>query len=174
MPNSKKVELVAQLKEKVARSKSIIFTEYQGLSVNQINDLRGKVEDSGAEMVVAKNTLLKIALKDEKVGGKELDEHLKGPTASIFAYEDAIAPLKALVEFAKTAELPTLKAGYVDGVYSKASDLEILSNLPSREELLAQVVGTMKRPISGLVTALGATQRNFVYALSAIAEKKEN
>ena len=173
MPNNKNLDLVAKLKDKIAKSKSVIFTEYHGLDVNQVNDLRSKIKDSGAEMVVAKNTLLKIALNDENLGGDEVDKQLSGPTASVFSYEDAISPLKTLVEFAKDTELPKLKGGLVEGVFNNATQLETLSKLPSKQELLGQVVGALSSPITGFLNALNGKQRDFVYTLSAIADKKK-
>jgi large subunit ribosomal protein L10 len=172
MPNQAKIEKVNKLRDKIADAKSIIFAEYHGLNANQVNELRSQVKEAGAEMSVAKNTLMKIALDKEKVGSKEVHEKLKGPVATFFTHEDAIAPLKALVEFAKKFELPTIKIGIIDGEVASAEKLEILSKLPSKEELLARIIGSLKSSITGFVNVLGGSQKKLVYALSAVADKK--
>ncbi|MDC0449193.1 50S ribosomal protein L10 [bacterium] len=173
MPNQKNIQAVRDLKEKILKAKSITFAEYHGLDVNKLNDLRSKIKDDEAEMLVTKNTLLKIALDEAKIkGAKEAAQDLKGPTAVIFSYSDALAPLKTIFEFAKTLELPKVKSAFIEGVYNNTAQVAILSQLPSREELLTKVVITLNSPISGFVNVLGGTQRKVVYALSAIAEKR--
>lgn len=161
-------EDVAFLKQKVTEAKSIIFTDYQKLNANQMSDLRSKLRDIGAEVSVAKNTLLGIALEDNKI-------ELKGPTMTIFSYEDAIEGIKILFDFSKDNEdIPQVKAGIVEGVYTDANQLETLSNLPSKDQLRAQVVGGLKSPLNGLVNTLGGVQKSFVYALADIARNKED
>ena len=172
MPNNIKVEKVNELKAKVAKAKSMVFAEYHGLDANKVNELRAAIKESGAEMSVGKNTLLKIALEEEKLGSEELTDTLKGPVATVFSYEDAIAPLKAISDFSKQFELPTIKAGIVDGKFVDAAKIKILSELPSRDELIAKIVGSLKSPLSGIANVLSGTKRNFVYALSAVADKK--
>jgi len=172
MPNEKKLEKVAELKEKISQAKSVVFAEYHGLNANQVNDLRAKVREAGGEMSVAKNTLVKIALQENNASSKEIEEGLEGPVATFFGFEDPIAPIKALAEFAKKIELPKMKVGLVDGVVATAEKLAILSQLPSKEELLARVVGGMKSPLSGFVNVIGGTRKNLVYVLSAVAGKK--
>ena len=160
-------EQVDLLKEKIDRSKSVIFTDYQGLSAQQMSDLRLMLKDQGADATVGKNTLLKIALDSEV-------EELTGPTLTVFAYEDPISSIKVLLEYAEQNEdKPVVKAGLVDGILTNAADLEVLSKLPSKEQLLAQIVGGMKAPINNFVGVLGGVQRNFVYALAEIAKQKE-
>lgn len=173
MPNNKNVETVSKLREKLTGAKSVVFAEYHGLSANQVNELRNKIKESGGEMSVAKNSLVKIALKEEKLGSAEVDASLEGPVATFISYEDAIAPIKVLAEFSKKINLPKMKAGIVDGVFTSFEKLQILSQLPSREQLLARVVGGMKAPLSGFVNVVGGTRRNLVYVLSAIADKKK-
>lgn len=172
MPNEKNLNKVEELKEKLAKAKSVVFAEYHGLDANQTSDLRMKINENGGEMTVAKNTLMKIALKEENMGSDELDENLEGPVATFFAYEDAISPIKALVDFAKELELPKIKAGIFEGKFANLEKIKVLSELPSKEELLARVVGGLKSPISGFVNALGGTRNNLVYVLSAVADKK--
>ncbi len=173
MPNTKNTELVQELRTKVAKSKSIIFANIQGLKSNDTNDLRQKLKDQNAEVAMAKNTLLEIALKQENKDVTKVSGDLKGSTIAIFGYNDPIAPIKALVEFAKKFELIKIKSGLVDDKYASAADVDTLSKLPSKEQLIAQVLGTMKSPLSGFVNVLSGTPRKLVYALSAIAKHKE-
>ena len=152
MPNTKKIQTVEELREKIKKAKSITFADYLGLSADNINDLRAKALENDTEVEVAKNTLLKVALKEENIDTDSLENDLKGPTAAFFSYGDPIAVIKTIFAFAQQTE--------------------ILSNLPSRDELIAQTVWGLKSPLSGLVNTLGGVQRKFVYALSAIKDKK--
>ena len=142
------------------------------MDANKINELRATMAQTGAEVSVAKNTLLKVALKQEKVTDETLIQSLQGPNATIFAYTDGIATLKALFDFAKKFELPKIKAGIVDGMVATAEKLLVLSNLPGRDRLLGQFVYTLKSPLTGFANVLGGSQRKMVYALKAIADKK--
>lgn len=169
----KNIDKVNELKDKISKSNSMIFAEYHGLDANKVNELRAVIKETGAEMTIVKNTLLKIALEKEKAGSKELNEQLEGPIATVFSYEDSIAPIKAIAEFAEKFEFPTIKAGIIDGEFTNAAKMMILSKLPSRDELIAKLVGSLKSPLSGIISVLGGSQRNFVYALSAIADKRK-
>ena len=100
MPNQKNTNTIEQLKEKVKKAKSITFVDYLGLKVNDINELRQQMTDQEAEPVIARNTLIKLALKEEGMESEAIDEQLKGPTAAIFSYKDPVAYLKPLYEFA--------------------------------------------------------------------------
>jgi large subunit ribosomal protein L10 len=170
MPNQKNQELVTGLREKVKKAKAMVFAEYKGLDANSMNALKGKVREENAEIAIAKNTLLKKALEEENVDTKDLQ--LDGQLATVFAYEDAISPLKKLTEFAKEFSLPEIKFGLIEGIFNDKGQLEILSKLPGKDQLIAQVVGGLKSPINGIVNVLGGPQRKLVYALSAIAEKR--
>ncbi len=172
MPNQKNTETVKVLREKVSKAKSIIFADFKGLAANNASDLRQQMHDQNAEVSVSKNTLLKIALNEEKVATDKLEEHLKGNTVAIFSYDDAIAPLKPLVEFAKKFELLKIKAAVINGIFADAAQVDTISKLPSREQLIAQVIGTMKSPLSGFVNVLSGSKRKFVYAIKAIADAK--
>lgn len=173
MPNDKNKTLVADLREKVAKAKAITFTEYTGLKATDLNDLRSKMRDIDAEVSVSKNTLMKLALREENVKVEEAEKDLEGPTAVIFAYGDPVAPIKTLFDFIKKFELPKIKSAIFDGRYSTAAQVETISKLPSKEQLVAQVVGGMKSPLNGIVGALNGVQRKFVYAMAAVADKKK-
>ena len=159
---------VEALKTKIENAKSIVFADYHGLGAQKMSELRLKLRDDGAETNITKNTLMKIALKEQAI-------ELNGPTMTVFSYEDAIASIKTLFEFAElNDDLPTVKAGIVEGQFTSAENLNVLSKLPGKEQLIAQVIGTMQQPITGIVGVLNSVQRNFVYALSEIAKKKES
>ena len=172
MTNQKNIDKVNKLKEKLQKAKSITFIDYQGLDVNKINDFRQKMTDEEAESVVEKNTLLKLSMEEEGIDTKELETHLKGPTAAIFSYKDPVAHLKPLYNFIGEFELPRVKCALINGVYTVSETIEQISKLPSRDELLAKVVGGMKSPITGIVNVLGETKRNLVTVLSKIADSK--
>jgi len=173
MTNIKNKEIVTGLGDKLEGAKSVVFVDYTGLDANKLNELRKQVRSEGAELSIAKNTLMKLALLEKKGGemAGKLAEKLKGQMMTLLSYEDAVAPLKKLVDFAKVYEVPVVITGIFDGKVVSAEKIAELSELPSREELLSRVVGGLKAPLAGVANVLGGTQRKFVYALSAISEK---
>lgn len=166
MPSAHNVAQVELLKEKFERSKSVAIFEYSGTSgVDQV-DLRTAVSEAGGEVFVAKNRLIKIAL-----GKEELGESLEGMNAVVFAYEDAVSPLKKLFEFHSEAKKLTIKQGLMDDKVLSPAQVEALSKLPSKSELIATLISRLNGPAYGLANVLKAGQRNLVYALKAIADK---
>lgn len=166
-----KAEMVTEIKEKLHSAKSIVVTDYMGLNVAQITELRRKLRESKVEYKVYKNTLAQIALKELDING--LEEYLKGPTALAFSYDDAVAPAKVLVEYQKKNEKLKVRAGIVEGKVYDNTQIVALSKLPSRNELLSQLLRTMQGPITGIVTVLSGNMRNMVCVLNAIKEQKE-
>ena len=173
MPNTKKANTIQNLQEKIQKAKSITFVDYLGLSVNNISDFRSKIREIDGETVVTKNTLLKIALKEEKYPEKDFKEKLDGPTAAIFSYSDPFSPIKTIFEFSKRLELPKVKFSFIEKAYTSAEDVKTISELPSKEELLTKIVGSLNSPLSGFINVLGGTQRNFVSVISRIADTKK-
>lgn len=165
----KKREKVATLSEKIARSKSLAFAAYHGLSANQINTLRQKIKEAGGEMLVEKNTLLSRALTKNKL--PVTSDQLIGPTSVIFAYDDEISPIKQIAAINKETGFPTFKFGFLGQDVLDASALEKLSTLPTKEQLRAKVVGSISSPIYGFVNVLFANMRNLVSVLDQIAQK---
>ncbi|MBI2430399.1 MAG: 50S ribosomal protein L10 [Candidatus Levybacteria bacterium] len=163
--NDKKVAIVAQLSQKASKAKAVVFTNYQGMTHPQLEQLKKALKNTQAEMVVAKNTLLKIALGQ--------NQNLEGPTGTIFAYEDVVNPLKELAKTIKTLKLPLIKFGIIEGRVLAEADIVRLSTLPSREVLLAQFVGGIKAPLYGLHRALNWNIQKFVMTLQVIKDKKE-
>ncbi len=174
MGKIKNKETVKSLKEKVSKAKSIVLADYRGISAGQANELRAKLKAENSEMIVAKNTLLQVALKEENIETKEIKKDLEGPTMAVFSFEDPVTPIKAIFEFAKKLELPKIKSALIEGVYADSAKVQEIKEIPSKEVLLGRMVGGMKAPLSGFANVLGGVQRNFVYALNAIAKKKDN
>lgn len=163
----KKQVIVAEVADKVGKAKIMVFTNYQGMTHKQLEEFKKALRTVNAELVVVKNTLLKRALGEKAEG---IDLNL--PTATLFAYEDPIAPLKELAKLIKTLQLPHIKQGYFEGKVVTETDVMKLSTLPSREVLLGQLVGTLKSPIYGLHRALNWNIQKLVLTLSAIQKTK--
>src|SRR3989344_4032019 len=111
--------------------------------------------------------------KEEKLDVEKVKGHLKGPTLALFSYKDSVSPLKALAEFIKKVELPVIKGAFIEKEYFNAEKVIEISNLPSKDQLISQVVWGLKSPLSSFVNVLGGSQRKLVYALSALAKKKQ-
>ncbi|MDP2632140.1 MAG: 50S ribosomal protein L10 [Candidatus Curtissbacteria bacterium] len=169
-----KESTVKSLGEKVARSKTLVFADYHGLTVNQISDLRAKIKDAGGEMLVTKNTLMKRVLESLKfdIPAKEKQSSkFEGPTATIFSYDDEVAPTKAVAEAAKVTGIPKFKFGFFGRDFMDTAQVEALSKIPSRPELHAKLVGSLSSPIYGFVQVLSANIRNLVSILDQVAKK---
>jgi large subunit ribosomal protein L10 len=164
-----KVRVIEELAEKL-RGGSAVLVNYQGMDVAQSTQLRARSREAGVEFVVAKNTLTRRAAGE--AGVEDLSEYLVGPTALAFS-EDPVASAKLMAEFADQVESFALKGGLLEGgrVLDEA-EVVALSRLPGREQLLAQVVGGISSPLTGLVNVLNNTVQGLVVALNQIAEQK--
>lgn len=171
MKLDEKKTIVADLQDRFTRSKLAIVVDYQGLDVQAITDLRRQLRDAGVEFQVVKNTLLRRAAADTAVNN--LAEFFIGPSAVALSFDDPVAPAKVLTEFAKKNEKLEIKAGIMDAKTLDPNAIKALSNLPSREELLAQVLSAMNAVPTGLVRVLNAVPQNFMNVLQAIKEQKE-
>lgn len=174
MPKTKiqKQEILRNLSEKIKKSKSVIFTGFNALTVKDNEELRNKLKEENSEYYVAKKTLIDLAFKDSKI--KDLNiKGLDGRVAAVFSYEDEVAAAKIVGNFRKEKKDNIFFLGGVleDKLLSQ-EEVEALSKLPSRAELYAKVVGSMNAPVSGFVNALAGNIRNLVYVLKAIEEKK--
>lgn len=167
----KKQQIVAELSEKVAKAKALVFTNFQGMTNIQIEELKKTLKNVDAELVVAKNTLLARSLENEKLKIED-KKSLEGPTATLFAYSDIVNPIKTVVASFKKIKLPVIKFGIVEGKILAEAEISRLSTLPSREQLIAQVVYGMKAPIYGLHRALNWNLQKLVLTLKAIENKK--
>ncbi len=166
-----KVATVAEIAAKLAASQAVFVTEYRGLSVKQIAGVRNALRPGGAELVVYKNTLAKIAVADAGIDG--LDEILVGPTALTFVTGDIAGAAKALRDQSKTMPQLVIKGGTLGGIALSADDVNALADLPSREELLAQIAGAFQAPLVKTAGLLSALPRKFAYGLQALIEKQE-
>lgn len=162
---------VAELKDLLTSSKGVVLVDYCGLTVAEDTELRSKMREAGVKYMVAKNTFIRIAAQEAGIEG--LDAYLEHNTAVAFSAEDPVAPAKILNDFSKDHKALEIKAGILDGKVIGLDEVKAVAELPSREELLAKLVGNMQAPISGLVNVLQGTIRNFVYTLEAVRQKKE-
>lgn len=166
-----KETIVDDLKEKFAKAQVVILTDYRGLNVKDITELRRQLREEGIEYKVVKNTLTKLAVN--KVGITDLDTYLEGPTAMAFSFEDPVQPAKILSKFAKAYEKLEIKAGILQGKVIDIISIKELAELPSREVLLSKVLGVFQAPLAGFAGALQGNFRNVVYALDAVRQEKE-
>lgn len=169
MPNLKNQQAVKNLTEKFKSMKGMILTEYHGLTVEEISELRSKLRPLNSEYAVVKNTLSEIALKE---AGIEAGENFAGPTALVIENDDIVSPAKAVMDFAKTHAKLKVKAGFMEGKFVSAAVVEQLSSLPSKDVLIAKMLGSMNAPITGFVNVLAANIRGLVTVLDAIGKKQ--
>lgn len=172
MPTPQKAAQIDALAESFERSQLTVVADYRGLSVSQLQELRGNLRQSNAEFTIAKNTLTRIAAG--RVGVEISDEHLDGPTALMFAYEDVVAPAKALTDFVRSSRMLELKVGVMEGQTLDLSELTALASMPPREELLGKLVGMLASPMARVVGVLGGPSRSMAYVLNARAEQIGN
>ncbi len=170
MPTQAKNDVVTEIKEKLTACGGVIMADYRGLSVKDMQELRTKVREAGGEVKVYKNTLTEIAVRE--LAMPNMDEFLQGPTAFIFAGDDPVAPAKALVGFKKGHDALELKGGFVQNAVVDAAGIMAIAALPSREELIAKVMGSMLNPIRGFMTMANAPASAFARAVQAVADQK--
>lgn len=153
-----KKAVVAEIKEKLVNAKSVVLIDYRGLTVAEVTELRNQCRKAGVEYAVLKNTMVNLAAKEAGIEG--LESYLKGPTAVAFGMEDAVAPAKVLTEFIKKTKKTEVKCGLLDGQILDAAGVEALAAIPSREVLIAKIMGSMMSAVS-----------KFVYVVEAIRKK---
>ncbi len=167
----KKIDIVTELTEKFGKANAIVFTNYQGITHKQLEGFKRAVKPLKAEYVVAKNSLLTIALNENNIKLSE-DRKLDGQTGTLFLYDDVISPLKALAKVIKELNLPSVKFGIMEKDFITGEQVLKLSTLPTKEVLLAQLVGGLKSPIFGLHRALIWNIQKLVMTLNAVAGVK--
>ena len=175
MVDHKKEVIVEKLKEQLASAKGAVFTTYSGLTVAQDTELRRELRAAGVTYHVVKNTMVRRAA--DALGLEGLDPHLEGTTAFAFSAVDAVAPAKVTCDYIKKNKLDdkgilSVKVGTVEGKVIEANEVQALASLPSREELIAKLMGSMKAPISNTVNVLQGVIRNAVYVLDAVRAQK--
>lgn len=165
-----KIEEVTQLKARLDSSSAVILTDFRGLTVGEITVLRGRLRNVGAEYRVVKNRLFRIAA--DAAGIEGLERQLEGPTAAAFVSGDPVPVARVIQEFSRQSRKLTIKGGILAGAVIDDVRTRVLADLPSRTELLAQVVGGIAAPLSGLVRVLSGLPRKLVRALDQIREQR--
>ena len=171
MPTPQKAKAIETATEKYQKAEGIFFTEYRGLKVSQLQELRKELKGKGGELQVIKNTLFRIAAGDD--AEKFSEEMTSGPTAVAFVYENESDCAKVLMDFAKTNKNLVVKGGMVGGKLFDAAAVENLSKLPPREVLIAQVLGAIAAPLSNLVGVVEALYADPIRTIGAVADKAE-
>jgi large subunit ribosomal protein L10 len=169
---AQKQEMVTTLAEQVAKSPTIYVTDFTGLNVAHITDLRRRLRAVGVEYVVVKNTLAKRALTESQRQEGGLEQHLAGPTALVLAGADPVSAAKVLTDFAKEFEKPAIKIGLVEGKPITSAQVKHLAALPSKQQLLAQLGGAFQAPMAGFLGVLNGLLYAMVGALEALKEQR--
>lgn len=171
MKKEAKSQVVSEMAEKLANCQAAFLADYRGLTVEQVDKLRGELRKVGVEYRVVKNTLLRLASKGTDT--ECLDEYLQGPNAIALVEGDPVAPAKVLTEFAKANKAFEVRAAQLNGKLLRLEEVEALAELPSKEELLGKMLGSLNAPVSNFVGVLAAVPRTFVQVLAAIQQQKE-
>ncbi|MBI5621274.1 50S ribosomal protein L10 [Candidatus Falkowbacteria bacterium] len=164
---------IKDLSDKLSRVKSAVFTSFDDLPVSAVNQLRRQCRAEQVDYVVMKKTLLKKSLAEAGVSGVDADS-MAGGVAAVFGYTDEITPAKIVSTFAKSHEVMQIFGGLMDRQFVGLEMIKHLAALPSRQELLAKMVGSLSAPMSGLVNVLQGNLRGLVIALNAIREQKQS
>lgn len=171
MNKTEKETIVAELADRLRKARSVYVTDFTGLDVAHISDLRRRLRKADVEYVVIKNTLARRALADAVVTG--LDEHLKGPSGLALAGRDPAAAAKVLQDFARESQKLSIRAGMVEGRAVTPEQVKRLAQLPPREQLLAELGASMQAPLASFAGALTALLSSFAGALEALKAQRE-
>lgn len=171
MPTAEKTETVSVLSAKMSQADAIYMADFTGIDVAAITELRRSLRQAGVEYQVVKNRLAKLAATDAGLGS--LNEFLEGPTAMAFVQDDPVEPAKIMQKFIDRGGKLVIKTGFVDGQVLTPEAVSQLAKLPSRDELLAKVVGSVQAPLYGLSAVLTGLLRGLVGTLSAIKDQRE-
>jgi len=170
LPTPQKEAIVAEIRELISNNDIAIMTQYVGINVEQATELRKQLRESGTKFKVFKNTLSRLALRE--LGIEDAADMMEGPTAWAFC-PDPVAPARVLKEFAKNVPFVVMRGGILSGKPVSQEQLVALADLPSREQLIAQVVGAIAMPLRNAVGVLNALPRNLVNVLDQIRKQKE-
>ncbi|MEA5002194.1 MAG: 50S ribosomal protein L10 [Christensenella sp.] len=162
---------VADVVDKMKRAQCMVVLDYRGLTVEEVTSLRNQFREVGVEYKVIKNNMLKRAADELNIEG--VDEYFKGPSAVAFGYEDPVAPAKVLCKFVKGVNKTEIKGGILDGKVMDAAGINSLSKLPSKEELIAKMLGSLNAPVTNFALALQAIPRGLACALNAVVGQKQ-
>jgi len=171
MNKTEKTEVVSSVKEMIESASAIYLTDYSGINVEDINKIRNDFRKEKVKYKVIKNTLFKRAL-DEVGKYDKLADHLTGMTGFVFASENPVAPAKIIKKYFDENNKLSLKACYIDQQYYEGDKLDMLAALPSKNDLIAGILGSIKSPASGIVGVISAVTRNLVNVVDQIAKQK--
>lgn len=175
MNKADKVTAVAELKESFSNAKAAFFADYKGLTVEQVNDLRRRLRVHNVKVKVVKNNLARLAVREAKLGTahEQLLDTVAGPTMVAFSYGDPAAAAKVIQKFAEENEIFNLKESLLSAQRLTPAQVEQLSKLPSKEVLIAKMLGSLNAPVTNFVGVLAAVPRSLVQVLAAVADKKK-
>ncbi len=166
-----KQEKVKAINELMSKAKVAIVSDYKGLSVKEITELRRNLQQEKGDFTVMKNTLTKIAIKGTDF--EKLEEFMVGSSAIAFGFEDQVSPAKVLTKFIKEKKKTSIKGAVLDGQVLTASQVKELSEMPSKDELYAKILGSINSPASGIVNTVSGVSRALVTAMDAVRKQKE-
>ena len=169
MPTEAKAATIKVLTEQLSAARLTIVADYRGLSVTDLQGFRRSLRSAGADFVVAKNTLTRIAAAEAGIEG--LDPILEGPTGLVLVREDVIGASKTVADFARTSRILKVRGGVLENRVVRASDVEALATMPSADELRARLVGMLASPMTRVVGVLSGPSRSAVYLLNARADQ---
>ncbi len=173
MDRQGKAKLKDEFKGLLDKAGAVLLAEYRGMTVQQVTELRRAVREVDGEFKVTKNRVMRLATQEEGSQFQALSSGLKGPLGAVFMYGDVAAATKKVLEFEKSNENFKVQSAVLEGKVLSIADLKALSDLPSKEVLLARIVGTLVAPHRGLVTVLSGVTRNLVQVINAIKETKQ-
>lgn len=175
MNKAQKAESVSEIKELIESSEALYFMDFAGLTVEEVNELRKEFYKSELKYKVVKNTLTARALKEsDKYSAhvEKLSEILHGPTGIVFAYKNPVAPAKILKKYADKIDRPKLKIAIVENEIYGSKQLNTLASLPTKEEIISGILGSLDSPASGIVGSINAAMRDLFSVIEEVAKKK--
>lgn len=171
LKKEKKEEVIKGLKTGFDKAKAIIFTDYRGLTVAELSELRRLLREGNFEYRIVKNTLAKLASLQTPVSVAK--DSFKGPVGIAISYDDPVLTVKKILEYSKKNEKLKVNGGFIEGKFLPSEELRAVSEIPPRNILLSALAGGFKAPLSKLAGALNATVGNFVYAMNALKERRQ-
>lgn len=167
-----KGQVIEELKEKFSEAKAVILTDYKGMTVAELSDLRRLLRGGGIDYRVVKNTLARVASQDTPISAAK--DAFKGPVGIALGYQDPVMTAKKVLEFSRKNEKLKLSGGVIEGKLYTANEVKTIADLPPREALLSMLAGAFQAPLSKMAAALSATVSSFAYAMSALKTKQES
>ncbi len=167
-----KGQVIEELKDKFSKAKAVILTDYKGMTVAELSELRGLLRGAKVDYRVIKNTFARIASEDTPISTAK--DAFKGPVGIAIGYADPVAVAKKVIEFTRKSEKLRLSGGVIEGKFCAANDIRAIAELPPKEVLLSMLAGAFQAPLSKMAGALSATVSSFAYAMEALKTKKSS